>query len=264
MPVKERSAMTKIVKFMALGAILIVFAAAATEAAEWSYHFAGWDTCQYVDVKVWGTINCVEVSPPLFEGTVQKCNTIKGWLPFWCNDYIIEVDWRPYCHCNNHDFHKHYVGFHNGSVWEVRPMFYYLEYFCEIMPDKPPVPMPDVYQLLEPNGQVIHVSVNLAQWMIAATPAQTTYSFTGGTCPDLPGYFVGTTPSVYNPSEPPSGYPMRSETPYSGTLIHAGEVHYEPLPGSPSITGYGLIVLAALILITGVWVYRKKRSVVPV
>jgi hypothetical protein len=81
------------------------------------------------------------------------------------------------------------------------------------------------------TGGELHIHVNLGIWDNG--PALPSYSVVNGVCPDLPGYLIGTTPIVFDPSAPEGVYPFSTANPFTGTLFVHGEVLLEGTPSVP-------------------------------
>ncbi len=84
------------------------------------------------------------------------------------------------------------------------------------------------------------------------------YIVTNGTCPDLPGYLIGTTEIVYDSLAPSSGYPL-STTPFSGEVKQHSKVTVRPGDPIPTLTEWGLIIFALLVMGCMAWVFVRQR-----
>lgn len=243
--------MSRIATLFLTLALIVIASGQVAEAGQWKYHFYGagapYDTCRFVDIRVLGTINCDTIPPTLFEGTVAKCREVKGYLPDWCNDYMVYVDWRPHCHCGNHGWHKYYVSQGTPGDWELPDLSAWVNDHIHGLMEVPVVS--------DMNGTEIWVAVDIDQWRVGQTELLDQYNFVDGECPDLPGFLAGTTPIVFDPG----GVVPMSTTPYTGTLHRTAGSLLSP-GAVPSLTEYGLAVLVLLLLISAIWVYRKKKA----
>ena len=88
----------------------------------------------------------------------------------------------------------------------------------------------------------IYVGVNLNQWYADPRPLQQIYLVTNGTCPDLPGYIIGTTPIVFNESAPPEANPLET-MPLTGVLSLGGYGTLTPEPATLSLLVLGGLAL---------------------
>jgi hypothetical protein len=111
----------------------------------------------------------------------------------------------------------------------------------------------------EGTGGELHIHVNLGIW--SNSPTLPSYSFVDGECPDLPGYLIGTTPIVFDPSAPEGVYPFSTANPFTGTLLVHGEVSVEGTSAAiPTLGEWGMIFLILLVLAAGAVVITRWRK----
>ena len=96
------------------------------------------------------------------------------------------------------------------------------------------------------------------EWNTNQKPPQSSYNIINGECIDLPGYLIGTTPIVYDGNAPESGYPF-STTTFTGTLYLAGEFEFTPTEPIPTLSQWGLILMATLLLALGAVMIKKRK-----
>lgn len=244
-------------KKLLISLIVVVFLVGAisqvADAARWRFH-------QYLSrggtVTVYGTINCQTVGESLFEGMVGYCHDVSGWVPPWCNDYLTINQWDQYT-CGNIDSNKVAVKYHFGGQWRL----YDLNDWINVnVPDE--VIIPGVGDSLG-TFQYVHTIVDLADWLADPRPLQDTYDIVDGECPDLPGYLISTTAIVFDPFAPPDENPFQT-TPLTGRLWRSCDIAFDASePGDiPTLTEWGLIILALLLLTAGtIAVIRRRKTV---
>lgn len=197
-------------------AVIVVFVSTA-DAARWSFHFS-YTSAPGGQLRVYATINCQKVQPPIFEGYAVMCSTYSGWVPpAPVNDLMFEFDWDYWC--GNKDRFKVAVPVYDGSQWVLQPLAPWID---ASVPRTLPA-------LGDPNGITpeIYVMVNLPAW--TNLPLQSLYTVTNGESPQLPGYLIGTTPFVFDPTAPAGDWRNAfSTTRYSGTLWRDGELTHAP------------------------------------
>jgi hypothetical protein len=74
--------------------IALLAAVEISQAARWNYHAfrRGW-------VTVWGTRNCRVVTRPLvYRRYMVYCQRIGGYLPWYCNDWLVRHEWGYPCY----------------------------------------------------------------------------------------------------------------------------------------------------------------------
>ena len=209
----------------------------ALGAVTWSYHPTYPGT-----LTVYGTIDCQRIEPPLWSGPVVVCTNYTGPLPSWANDCEMEFSIDP-AYCPNHNKgHKVAVPQYDSN-WSLLPLVDWMEQNIE---DYIYVPV-----IMDVGGAVpvVYSVVDLQQWLADPRPAQDYYTIVDGTCPDLPGYLIGTTPIVFTPEAGPTENPF-STTPFTGELTMMAIQDFSPEPGT-----LGLLALGALALI-------RRRSTV--
>ncbi|MBU0639164.1 MAG: IPTL-CTERM sorting domain-containing protein [Planctomycetes bacterium] len=251
--------MSRLIRIAIATALVAMLSPQLSVAGEWTFHFSYYD-CPGGNLQVWGTIDCVRQDPPLFEGYVTACETYRGAVPGPpINDVIFDFAWDWWC--GNVDHIKFALPGWNGdtSQWELGYLPPWID--AHVTTD---LITPSIG---DPTGtiQIIYVIVNLEEFAADPRPPQPYYTIVNGRCPDLPGYLIGTTPIVFDPNAPQSGYPF-STTPLTGTLEHDGEIIFYPSPRqTPTVSEWGLIVMALLLLAAGTIIVRRRRhSTAPV
>ncbi|MBU1259872.1 MAG: hypothetical protein KKE31_00835 [Planctomycetes bacterium] len=237
----------KIVCALVLSIVLLAVFAEISQAARWQYHAwrRGW-------VTVWGTRNCRRVTRPLvYRRPVWRCRTLSGYLPWYCNDWLVRHEWGYPCY--NITWRKYVARPCPRSCWRKRWIMGPLDdYFVDYMPyryARSEIMMPS---LGDPNGHLtgnrgIYIFADLGVWMDAldsgsasytplgdgGDPNTRSYHFTDGNSPDLPGFLVlrldDPNMSVeqvsdlitFNPDADPCDYPFVNNRP---DLLFSGEL----------------------------------------
>lgn len=245
-------------KKLIIGLVLTVFLMGAftqvADAATWRYHE---NRTRGGIVTVHGTINCQPVGPPLFTGELEYCNNASGWVPPWCNDYRIINVWDPTEYtCGNIDTIKTKVSYYDSGYWRMYP---FGDWINDNVADSIIIP-----SLGDSTGaiQFVYSVVDIAGWLVSPPALQDTYHVDNGTHPNLPGYLICTT-VYYDSTVGPGDNPFVTTTPITGTLWRDGEITF--FPGGediPTLTEWGLILLALLVLLAGtIAVIRRRRTV---
>ncbi|MFH1615567.1 MAG: MopE-related protein [Planctomycetota bacterium] len=222
----------KIVLLICVATLLCAMFVEVAEAARWRYHAwrDGWMT-------VWGTRNCRRVTVPLAHRYVRRCHTYSGYLPWWCNDWLVRYYWGPPCH--NVTWTKYVPRPCPKSCWRRRwvlgPIYEYLEDFVPYNYGVSEVVIPS---LGDPEGHItgnqgVYILVDMGQWLDAGQPFTEPdpnvdpntirFMFTGGVCPNLPGFTAVRleTPEeeniesliIFNPDADPCSYPFEITRP---------------------------------------------------
>lgn len=226
------------------------------KSAQWTFHFS-WPDQEYApggDLRVYATKNCVNQSL-LFEGYAVNCQQYKGYVPgFPINDVLFEFDWDAECH-NKDRFKIARATWQNTNhEWEMWELPRWLESEVVVTVELP--------SLGDPTGDIqdVYVVVNLPDWVADPREYQEIYEIVDGTCPDLPGYLIGTTPIVFNPLAGETENPFET-TPLTGTLYRDGEI----ILGRgdtviPTLNEWGAIIFALLLAGGVIWfVVRHRR-----
>ncbi len=109
---------------------------------------------------------------------------------------------------------------------------------------------------------LIHVGANITAW-IAGGGDETfdifnaaTVNVVNGTCPELPGYVIGTSPLIFSAD---SGWV--NPDPYSGDVVLLGEVWVVSSEPIPTLTEWGLIIMFVIMATGIVWfvVHNRRR-----
>ncbi len=133
---------------------------------------------------------------------MKRCQTIGGWLPWWCNDWLVRHEWGP--PCNNITWTKYFVRPRRsgwGNRWRLFPIYEWMEDWVPEQYDHNDIIIPTFG---DPEGhltgnQEIFILVNLSDWVDQGVssyiplgtndePNDRVYTFTGGICPNLPGF----------------------------------------------------------------------------
>jgi len=204
-------------------------------------------------IRVWGTINGYTVSPNLYQSIITVPDCVNGQLPFWANGYRIEyVD-----DCEepkNFDI-RHAVPVYGGLIcsWGLLPLAEWLESNLT-----EPLTLPSISSSTTEN---IYIVVDLSAWLADPRIPQDNYVISDGECADLPGYLIGTTPIVFNQNADPTENPFQTTT-FTGTVDLAGSSGYDIPEEIPTLSEWGMIVLALLLLTGGtVAVIRRRKAV---
>jgi hypothetical protein len=248
----EEIKMKKLLLCLFIAVIFVAFLGQEADAAKWKFH--GYLT-KGGELTVYGTINCQTVGPPLFVGHVDYCNTVSGWVPPWCNDYLTVFYWAPPGYtCGNKDSVKVAVKHYDGGKWKLEPLDAWM---VANLPSAGTI-LPTMADSTGFN-QYVHIMVNLEEWLADERPLQDVYDVVNGECPDLPGYMIGTTPIVFDSLAGPGSDPF-STTPLTGLLQRDGDITFTN-EQIPTLSEYGLIILVVLLLGGAVLVIRRRRRV---
>ncbi|MBN1511619.1 MAG: IPTL-CTERM sorting domain-containing protein [Phycisphaerae bacterium] len=259
--------MCKALKWMLLIVAVTTACAATAGAATWKFKSIGagytspahpeWGTYNGDGwLTVWPTINCSRQSPPLRERTeIQGGREYTGEIPGGrgYNDYMAFFEWDyP---CENKVWYKMYVCKDNELIPALLP-----EWMDTVLPRFGPVVLPSV---ADPNGVIpeVYVVVNLRLWAENPQPLQRAYHIQNGECPELPGFRFGTTEFKYQPKE--ICHPLVTDNPLTGTLYPHAEVTFAPPlipPLVPTLSQWGLIVVALLLISVGTLAIWRKRQ----
>ncbi|HNQ24922.1 MAG TPA: hypothetical protein PKK06_17735 [Phycisphaerae bacterium] len=243
----------KLSRALCLAAVMVAAAGLSADAAQWSFHFT-YSGCPGGNLQVWGTVDC-QRTDLLFEGYAVNCQTYSGSVPGDpINDIIFDFWWDATC--GNNDHIKFALPGWNGDTeqWELGELPPWIDAHVDGSIDFP--------GLGDPTGtiQEVYIIVNPAVWILDPRPFQSTYTIVNGTCPELPGYLIGTTPIVFNPNAPPGGNPF-STTPLNGQLSLDSELALATGQQVPSVSEWGLIVVTVLLLVAGTIIFAKRRQV---
>ncbi|MFH1370257.1 MAG: hypothetical protein ABII09_03080 [Planctomycetota bacterium] len=239
------------------GLMVILGSIEVSQAARWQYHAfrRGW-------VTVWGTRNCRIVTRPLvYRRYMQYCQHTGGYLPWYCNDWMVRHEWGWPCY--NVTWRKYVAPPCPHSCWWNRWYMGDLDtYLGRYVPEAyapygiTSVVIPTVG---DPNGhltgnQHLFIFTDVGQWLDGtvgagmpyvplpdgADPNERYYNFSGGESPDLPGFIVmrvdpPETPVetliVFDPNADPAGYPFvvtRTDLLFSGRLYLQSDDTFSP------------------------------------
>lgn len=230
---------------------VVFFASTAWAAGFWNYHpdYDGFLT-------VHGTIDCVSIDPALFEGDVEECHYYFGDLPPWANDYQITfVADPPGCENRNEQYKVAIAVWNPGlDQWELQPFGEWLDTnLCGSH-----TYLPVIADMRIDGVQTIYSVVDLATWVAAPGRLQDTYDITNGTCPDLPGFLIGTTLITFDP-EAGSGENPFQTTPLTGPVNMVGDVLLAGCREPPAVSEWGMVVLVLLLLTAVTIVVGRRR-----
>lgn len=217
-------------------------------AANWNYHpdYNG-------TLTVHGTINCVPFGDPLFEGPVVACNDYQGSVPFWANDYQIKFVDAASCGNGNEQYKVVVRWWHvEMTKWEL----FDLAEWMRLNIGNDSYTLPVIADLRDEGLELIYSVVDLDVWMADPRPLQDTYDIVDGTCPDLPGFLIGTTLITFDPEVGEGENPFQT-TPLTGPVNLAGDLTLDAI-WSPAVSEWGMLVLA-LFLLTGVTIAYSRR-----
>ena len=195
------------------------------EAAQWSFHFT-YPDCPGGDLEVWATQDCVR-QLQLVKGYAKNCKKYVGHIPGApYNDLIFDFYWDY--KCGNHDHIKIALPGWKGNHWELDELPPWID--AQVAGAIPPI-----ISVGDPNGNIqrVYIVVNPEVWRDNYSGViLDEYEITDGTCPDLPGYLIGTTPITFDPTVPQSDNPFLT-TLLNGTLSRDGEIELIPDPAVP-------------------------------
>lgn len=215
---------------------------------EWGvYNGNGWLT-------VWPTINCNRQEPNIFERQYVLADVeYEGEIPKGkgYNDWTAYFEWD--FDCKNKVWYKLYV----CNDGELKPVLL-PEWIDDNVPRGEDLTLPS---LGDPTGTDpnIYIVVNLRVWHENPTSPQETYLFNNGVCEDLPGYQVGTTPFVHKGEIP--CHPFETENLFTGTLYPHAVIGGASQDVNPTVSQWGLIIMAVLLVTVGAIIIRKRRLV---
>ncbi len=252
--------MKKLFTYFIAAVLLVSLFGQAAEAGEWTFHPQLHDSFPDFNgngtLTVWGTIDGEIVGDALFGGYVVECHEYTGTLPDEYNDNMMLFEWDFWCH--NRDWYKDGVPWHDPNMnrWRLPPLSDWMDNFLPsggiILPA-----IGDPYAVFTN----VYIMMDLQGWLANPRPLQGSYDIVSGACPNLPGYLIGTTPFVFDANAPSSGYPF-STTPLTGTLYRHGEITFAPSPAVPTVSEWGLIILAVLLLTFGaIVIVRRRRKI---
>jgi hypothetical protein len=252
--------MKKLLLVVAMTVLLSVMVYSMAGAQLYS-HGPAWLFHEYVSaggsVTIWGTVDCVVTGTLFHQDPFPYCHWVGGFIPPWCNDILI-LNWWKYSGCSNKDWFKVAAPSWNGGTWVLNP----LRDWLLVQLPSPGDSIPSCPGLGDPTGAAdsIYIAVRLDIWAAGPQPLQDQYTITNGTCPQLPGYLIGTTPIQFTPLNPSDPF---STTPFTGTLYRDCDVVFKNLPGTPAVSGWGLGVLVlALSGVAVVFLLRRRARAV--
>lgn len=257
--------MNKLAKWILAVIAVLVVCTATAEAAKWKFTSTdrGYSSSAHPEwgvyngngwLTVWPTINC-DPQAPLFEkqyvlGDVEYEGEIPSGKGY--NDYLAFFEWDyP---CGNKVWYKMYICKDGELVPVPLP-----EWIDDNLPRGELLALPSVG---DPNGTIpeVYIAVNLRLWRDNPQPVQNAYHIQDGECPELPGYRFGTTEFKYKPEE--ICHPLVTDNPLTGTLYpHADLGFFREIPVVPTVSEWGLIVMAVLLVSAGaVVIVRRSKA----
>ncbi|UCG58668.1 MAG: IPTL-CTERM sorting domain-containing protein [Phycisphaerales bacterium] len=254
--------MNKLAKCILVMIAVTVVLTATAEAAKWRFRPTGrgysspthpeWGVYEGNGwLTVWPTINCNRQEPPLLRRQyIHWDDELEGTIPRGkgYNDYTAYFEWDyP---CKNKAWYKLYV----CKDGELKPVPL-AEWIDGNLPPREFITLPSVG---DPSGTIpeVHVAVNLRLWRENPRPTQDSYDIQNGVCPDLPGYRFGITEFKFLPDE--VCHPFVTDNPLTGTLYrHADVAVY--VPEGPTVSQWGLILMALVLLTAGAIVIARRR-----
>jgi hypothetical protein len=194
------------------------------DAATWSFHFT-YPDCPGGDLEVWATKNCVR-KLLIVKGYAKNCETYIGQVlgpPY--NDLMFDFYWDFWC--NNEDHIKIARPTKNAASgdWELTDLPPWID--VHVAGEIPPI-----ISIGDPTGTIrrVYIMVNPEEWRDNYSGVVLDeYDIQDGTCPDLPGYLIGTTPITFDPC----GIDPFGTTPLTGTLSRNGVIELLPQPQQP-------------------------------
>ena len=262
--------MNKLAKWILVMIAVTAVCTATAEAAKWKfkstdmgysdpanpdwgvYNGNGWLT-------VWPTINCDPQGALIEDEYVLGDIEYEGEIPRGqgYNDFMAFFKWD--FGCENEVYYKMYVC-KDGELVPV-PLPKWID---DNLPRGEFLTLPSVG---DPTGTdpEIHILVNLRVCQEnPAPPPQETYVFNNGVCEELPGYQVGTTPFVHKGKIP--CHPFETDNLFTGTLYTHAQIGVlaevpPPTREPPTVSEWGLIIMALLLVTVGAIMIRKRRQV---
>ena len=263
--------MNKLAKWILVMIAVTAVCTATTEAATWTFRSTGrgWSSSVHPEwgvydgsgwLTVWATINC-DPQAKLFdtEGRlldrlfVEADDEIEVEIPIGqgYNDLLALFEWNfP---CENKVWYKMYVCKDGELVPVPLP-----EWMNDNIPRGESVTLPSI---ADPTGTDpnIYIAVNLRLWRDNPTPPQETYIISNGESPELQGYRIGTSIFKYEPEEP--CHPLVTDNPYTGTLYTHADIGARGIDGNPTVSQWGLIIMAVLLVSAGTIAIWRRRQV---
>ncbi len=249
-PVKEEK-MKKRALALIFPILLVAVFGSTVQAAKWSYHpihCNGWLT-------IWGTIDNQPMGPMVLERTyIYKCNEYSGRIPGWCNDILPRFEWDA--PCGNVEWGLKLFApqfFAADGKWRLDDLGDWIESHL-------PMGASMVFPCIgDSTGlfQTVYYGVNMEEWLADPRPLQDTYDIVDGECADLPGFLIGITPLEFDSLTGPGENPF-STTPLTGQLYLSAEFTVDPST-IPTLTQWGLVLLFVLIVVSALFVFRRRR-----
>jgi hypothetical protein len=213
---------------------IVVLAGPNAAAGGWTWHVNNPPGCDCTGgiLTVWATHDCNNIDPAIFAGWVLYGQQYSGGTPdTWSGQAVNDMKFvwdcagaNPNCHCPTVDSKL------GSARHDDKKNRWVLEDLNEWIDDN--VEWSRI-PLLHNAGCTtfgdIYVVVDLPRWDNRAFVPGYAYSIVGGMSPELPGYLIGTTPIVFDPTAPGNVSPF-STTPFTGTLYSHGEVFLEGAP----------------------------------
>lgn len=223
-----------------VGIVFLLAFAEIAESARWRYHAfrRGW-------IAVYGTRNCRIVTRPLRFQRVSYCNRYSGYLPWYCNDWLVVHYWGPPCY---NITRTKYIARPCPRVcwrrrWGLFPVYDWIDNHISLSVSEGGYDRTQLYvpSLGDPDGHLsgheseIYILVDMSDWIESSQgqsyepppdgtdPNTITYAFTDGVSPDLPGYTVaiGSDPFIFNADADPNDYPIELRP---GSELYTGQL----------------------------------------
>jgi hypothetical protein len=191
-------------------ALLVIIAIAQVSQAKVVIH-----KIENSTVTVWNTFFGFRVGDPIYQGGLVGCTHLTVKSSWWATDLSVEQSIPVYGHMTSHSL---------GPVREQSPGSYVMDPLNAWLQTNYGFVTQIVPEVAHPQVDV-HVAIDICEWLgsgLAPPPYGVPLDVNDidGTCEDLPGYMIGTTPISFDPCQ---GWVNPDPWPF-GDVISVGEI----------------------------------------
>jgi len=191
------------------------------ERASWEFSFTA-DPAPGGQLRVWGGLDGIVFGDPVYDEYVITNELYYDEIPFWSNCLEMRFDWDYWC--GNVNWIYITAPVFEGDSWHYQNL---AEWFSIniIEKNKGTFNIPHVG---DSTGTIqnVYVAIDLEEWLANQQPKQDEYEIVDGSCADLPGYFIGTSPIIFDTLAGHDDNPFVT-TPLTGTVYLTGQVTCE-------------------------------------